>query len=82
MRLYYLTEMNLLKLENIILKFIQNNHIEQTLTNGIIGKIAAMMYKKRIDYYYPDYLATTLNHQIVIFISSSIHHIFIAVPHK
>ena len=50
MRLYYLTEMNLLKLENTILKFIHNNHIEQRLTNGIIGKIAAMMYKKRIDY--------------------------------
>ena len=61
MKLYYLTEMNLLKLENIILKFIHNNHIEQTLTNGIIGKIAAMMYQKKIDYYYPDYLATTLN---------------------
>ena len=61
MRLYYLTEMNLLKLENSILKFIHNNHIEQRLTNGIIGKIAAMMYTKRIDYYYPDYLATTLN---------------------
>lgn len=61
MILYYLTEMNLLKLENLILKFIRNNHIEQTLTNGIIGKIAAMMYQKRIDYYYPDYLATTLN---------------------
>lgn len=53
--------MNLLKLENIILKFIHNNHIEQTLTNGIIGKIAATMYKKGIDYYYPDYLATALN---------------------
>lgn len=61
MRLYYLTEMNLLRLENIILKFIHNNRIEQTLTNGIIGKIAAMMYQKKIDYYYPDYLATTLN---------------------
>jgi len=61
MRLYYLTEMNLLKLENVILKFIHNNHIEQRLTNGIIGKIAAMMYQKKIDYYYPDYLATTLN---------------------
>lgn len=61
MRLYYLTEMNLLRLENAILKFIHNNHIEQTLTNGIIGKIAAMMYQKKIDYYYPDYLATTLN---------------------
>jgi len=60
MRLYYLTEMNLLRLENTILKFIHNNHIEQTLTNGIIGKIAAMMYQKKIDYYYPDYLATTL----------------------
>ena len=53
--------MNLLKLENVILKFIHNNHIEQRLTNGIIGKIAAMMYQKKIDYYYPDYLATTLN---------------------
>jgi len=61
MRLYYLTEMNLLRLENTILKFIHNNHIEQRLTNGIIGKIAAMMYQKKIDYYYPDYLATTLN---------------------
>ena len=61
MRLYYLTEMNLLRLENTILKFIHNNHIEQTLTNGIIGKISAMMYQKKIDYYYPDYLATTLN---------------------
>lgn len=61
MILYYLTEMNLLKLENLILKFIRNNHIDQTITNGIIGKIAAMMYQKRIDYYYPDYLATTLN---------------------
>ena len=61
MRLYYLTEMNLLKLENTILKFIHNNHIEQRLTNGIRGKIAAMMYQKRIDYYYPDTIATTLN---------------------
>ena len=61
MRLYYLTEMNMLKLENTILKFIHNNHIEQKLTNGIIGKITAMMYQKRIDYYYPDTIATTLN---------------------
>lgn len=61
MKLYYLTEMNMLKLENMILKFIHNNHIQQTLTNGIIGKITAMMYNKKIDYYYPDTLATTLN---------------------
>jgi len=53
--------MNLLKLENNILKFIHNNHIEQTLTNGILGKISAMMYNQKIDYYYPDHLATTLN---------------------
>lgn len=60
MILYYLTEMNLLKIENKILKFIINNNIEKQLQNGIISKISEMMYNKQIDYYYPDYLATTL----------------------
>lgn len=52
--------MNLLKIENKILKFIINNNIEKQLQNGIISKISEMMYNKQIDYYYPDYLATTL----------------------
>lgn len=61
MILYYLTEMNLLKLENKILKFILNNNLEKQLQNGIILKISEMMYNRNIDYYYPDHIATTLN---------------------
>ena len=58
---YYLTEMNLLKLENIILKFIISNKISKQLKNGIISKVSEIMYNDEIDYYYPDYIATELD---------------------
>ena len=57
---YYLTEMNVLQLENTLLKFILHNQVDPKLTNGIIGKVAAMMYNKNIDYYYADTVATML----------------------
>lgn len=61
MVLYYLTEMNQIKLENILLKFIFKEKLSQTLINGIVIKTVALMYNKHIDYYYSDNLATALN---------------------
>ncbi len=57
---YYLTEMNTLQLENTLLKFMLHHQVTQPLKNGIIGKVATMMYNKHIDYYYADTLATIL----------------------
>ena len=57
---YYLTEMNLLQLENELLHFTLHHHIEQKLLNGIITKVTSMMYNQHIDYYYPDAVATIL----------------------
>ena len=61
MVLYYLTEMNQIKLENILLKFIFKEKLSQTLINGIVIKTVTLMYNKHIDYYYSDNLATALN---------------------
>jgi len=58
---YYLTEMNLIKLENTIMRFIINNNVNQQLRNGLVTKLSQLMYDKHIDYYYPDYIATSLN---------------------
>lgn len=58
---YYLTQLNTLKLENTVLHFLLHNQATPILTNGIVGKIATMMYNKHIDYYYADTLATNLN---------------------
>lgn len=59
--IYYLTEMNSTKLENVLLKFILHHRVDQKITNGIMGKIATMMYNQHIDYYYADSLASELN---------------------
>lgn len=58
---YYLTEMNTVKLENCLLKFILNQQLEQILINGVTSKIISMMYDKNIDYYYSDLLASAVN---------------------
>ena len=58
---YYLTEMNILKLENCLYRFIYNQDIEPVLVNGIITKIVSIMYDKGIDYYYSDLIATSVN---------------------
>lgn len=57
---YYLTEMNSLKLENTLLKFILKQHLEPLLVNGVTAKVISMMYTKNIDYYYSDLLATAV----------------------
>lgn len=61
MVLYYLTEMNQIKLENTLFKFIFKEKLSQTLINGIVIKTVSLMYNKHIDYYYSDNLATALN---------------------
>ncbi len=58
---YYLTEMNTVKLENCLLKFIFKEKLEPLLINGVVSKIVAMMYDNRIDYYYSDNIATAVN---------------------
>lgn len=57
---YYLTDMNLLQLENTLMQFLLHNQVDHTLTTGIMTKIATMMYNKQIDYYYADAVATIL----------------------
>ena len=61
---YYLTEMNTLKLENVLLKFIHHQKIDPILTNGIVAKISAMLYDNYIDYYYADAIATAADTDI------------------
>lgn len=58
---YYLTEMNTIKLENCLLKFIFKQHLEPLLINGVTSKVISMMYEKGIDYYYSDLLASSVN---------------------
>lgn len=58
---YYLTEMNTIKLENCLLKFILHEHLEPLLVNGVTSKIVAMMYNNNIDYYYSDTIASSVN---------------------
>lgn len=58
---YYLTEMNTVKLENCLLKFILKQHLEPLLINGVTSKVIAMMYNKGIDYYYSDLLASSVD---------------------
>lgn len=58
---YYLTEMTILKLENLLMKFIIDNRIPPKLVNGIVEKTASIMYQEHIDYYYIDEVATTMN---------------------
>lgn len=58
---YYLTEMNSTKLENSLLKFIYKQQLNKPLINGVTTKIVAMMYNKKIDYYYSDLLATSVD---------------------
>ena len=58
---FYLTEMNILKLENCLYRFILNQDLEPLLINGITTKIVSMMYDRGIDYYYSDLLATSVN---------------------
>ena len=58
---YYLTEMNTVKLENCLLQFIYKEHLTPLLVNGVTCKVIAMMYNKRIDYYYSDLLASSVN---------------------
>lgn len=50
--------MNTLKLENVLLRFIHTQQLNQKLINGIISKVSQMMYKHHIDYYYADSIAT------------------------
>ena len=64
MKCYYLTEMNTIKLENVLLKFIHHQHLKPILINGVIAKISAMMYNMNIDYYYADELATATDTDI------------------
>lgn len=61
---YYLTEMNTLKLENVILKFIHHQQLKPLLINGIVAKVSAMMYNLNIDYYYADEIATATDTDI------------------
>lgn len=58
---YYLTEMNTTKLENTLLKFIYKQHLTTPLVNGVTTKVVTMMYNKKIDYYYSDLIATSLD---------------------
>lgn len=59
--MYYLTEMNTLKLENTLLQFIYKTKLNSKLVNGVTTKIIAIMHKNKIDYFYSDLLATNLN---------------------
>lgn len=61
MSTYYLTEMNTVKLENCLLRFIFQNNLEQVLINGVVSKIVSLMFNNNIDYYYSDNLATAVN---------------------
>ena len=61
MATYYLTEMNNIKLENKLLKFIYTQKLTSRLVNGVTIKIVTMMYNSNIDYYYSDLLATAVN---------------------
>ena len=61
MATYYLTEMNSIKLENSLLKFILNEHLEPIIINGVVSKIISMMYNEGIDYFYSDNLASSAN---------------------
>jgi len=58
---YYLTEMNTVKLENCLLKFILKQQLEPLLINGVTGKVISMMYDRGIDYYYSDLLASSVD---------------------
>ncbi len=52
--------MNILQLENTLMQFLLHHNVDQSLTTGIMTKIASMMYNNHIDYYYADTVATIL----------------------
>lgn len=61
MNTYYLTEMNTIKLENCLLRFIFQNNMDPVLVNGVVSKLVSLMYNNNIDYYYSDTIATAVN---------------------